>query len=547
MERVNNCRMGEELRVVSFELRALKYTTLGLFNRAALAARSYKLIAVFTALSLFLALPQTSQSQNNPFSARFVKVDDYIDSLMKDWNVPGLALGIVYKDKLIYGRGYGYRDIEKKLPVELNTLFPIASNTKLFTSTIACMLQDEGRLSIDFPVKNYHPGLNFNNSELTSKVTLRDMLSHRTGLPGYDGLWVNALSYTRDELVSKVQYMKPTLGYHEGYIYNNMMYTTAGSVLEKVTATEWETLVRKKLLEPLNMTSTCFTQDEMKKYGNYSLSYYQPDSTRTLKQRTFVAISDALGPAGTMKSNIEDMSQWMIAQLNKGKWNGQQVIPVAAFEQTLLPNSIASRQMRWSELSNPLYGLGRTVQTYKGNKIASHTGSIDGYYSNLTFMPEQELAVFIVYNQVEAGSLRSIITLPVFDILLNSSYTPWISRYKADYRLGVAAVKKITDSINATQVKNTQPSHPLQAYTGTYISSAYGSIVIELEKNQLVMVMRQQRSVLHHFHYDQFVTKEEKTDRPDFRLNFFTNNKGEIDKISTNPYGDPLTEFIRAK
>lgn len=501
----------------------------------------------FFQLLLLLLFSLQGIAQTNPYASKFIRVDDYIDSLMKDWNVPGLALAIVHKDQLIYGRGYGYRDLEKKLPVELNTIFPIASNTKLFTATLATMLQEEGRISLDLPVKNYFPGLNFYNSELNAKVTLRDMLSHRTGLPGYNGLWVNTLSYTREELVSKVSFMKPQLNYLEGYIYNNMMYTAAGAALEKATGSDWETLVRKKILAPLGMNATCFTQEEMIKSGNYALSYYQSDSSKRLKARTYIGISNALGPAGTMKSNIEDMSRWMIAQLNNGSWKGQQIIPAAAIQQTLIPNSIAEKQMRWSELSNPLYGLGRNTQHYKGKKIATHTGSIDGFYSNLTFMPEKELAIFIVYNQVEAGSLRPIITLPVFDILLDQSYTPWLQRYKTEYQNSMRFEKRWYDSLAATQVKNTQPSHPLQAYTGYFVSPAYGTIKIELEKNQLVMKIREQRSVLYHFHYDQFITKEERTNIPDFRLSFLTNSKGQIDKISVSPYGDPVTEFVRTE
>jgi CubicO group peptidase (beta-lactamase class C family) len=495
---------------------------------------------------LFLLPSLIVIGQPNPYTKKFVQVDSYVDSLMKDWNVPGLAIAIVYKDQLIYGRGYGYRDLERKLPFELNTLFPIASNTKLFTSVLAGMLQEEGRLSIDAPIKMYHPSLNFYNDELNAKATLRDLLSHRTGLPRYDGIWVNA-SYSRNELVSKISIMKPSLRYHEGYIYNNMLFATAGSVMEKVTATNWEDLIKQRFFVPLNMKASCFTQEEMSAYGNFSQSYFEIDSTRQLKAKSFIAISDALGPAGTIKSNIEDLSHWMIALQNKGKFNGKQVIPVAAIEQTLVPNAIADRQGRWNELSNALYGLGRNIQTYKGYKISTHTGSIDGFFSNLTFIPEKELSVFIVFNQVEAGSLRSIVTLPVFDILLGLNYTPWLARYKTDYTAAVQLNKKMLDSIAATQVKNTHPSHPLQAYAGTYKNAAYGDIEIQIQNDQLLFLFRKQKSTLHHFHYDQFVTKEEKTDTPDFRLHFLTNSKGEIDRINTQPYGDPLTEFVRVK
>lgn len=495
-------------------------------------------------LAAFLFLTISSYSQTNPFQKKFPLIDRYVDSLLKDWNIPGLALGIVYKDQLIYVKGYGYRDIEKKLPIDRKTMFPIASNTKLFTATAAAMLAEEGKLSLDKPVRTYLPSLNFYNDELNAKVTLRDMLSHRTGLPRYDGIWV-AATFSRKETISKVAFMKPSLGFREGYIYNNMMFASAGAVMEAVTNKSWEQLTREKIFLPLGMTASGFTDEEMWKTNNYSLSYFEPDSTSQLLPEMYVAQSEALGPAGTIKSNVEEMSHWMIAQLNDGKYKGQQVIPSNAIKQTLIPNSISDRQGRWDELSNSLYGLGRAIQTYKGYKIATHTGSIDGFYSNLTFIPGQQLGIFMVHNSSPAGSLRSVMALPVIDRLLGLSITPWSERYRKDYLEDKAQAKKSRDSVLATQVRNTVPSHPMSAYTGTFTNPIYGSMTIELQNNQLMLVFRKQMSVLHHFHYDQFITREELTDKPDFRLNFLTNNKGDIDRILTNPYGDSLAEFVR--
>ena len=492
--------------------------------------------------SVFVVL--NASAQVHPFEKKFALIDRYFDSLLKEWNIPGLALGIVYKDQLIYSKGYGYRNIEKQLRVESTTLFPIASNTKLFTATAACMLAEEKKLSLDKPIKNYLPALNFNTEELTAKVTLRDMLSHRTGLPRYDGLWVNA-SYSRKEIIEKISYMKPLLGFREGYIYNNMMFATAGVVMEQVTGLSWEDIIRQKLFRPLQMTASCFSTADMKTYGNYSLSYFEADSTRKLLPKQYEAQSEALGPAGTIKSSIEEMSHWMIAQLNGGKYKGVQVIPVAAISQTLIPNNIADKESRWPELSNGLYCMGRTIQTYKGYKITSHTGSIDGFYSNLTLVPDQQLAIFVVHNAVEAGSLRSVMSLPVIDRLLDLSYTPWSQRYLMGQVWDRAQDKKIRDSLQALQVKNTTPSHPLSAYTGTYVHAVYGDVKIELQNNQLVFVFRSQRSLLHHFHYDQFITDESKTDLPDFRLSFLTNSKGDINTIRMMPFGDPVTEFVK--
>lgn len=495
-------------------------------------------------LFAFLFIAVSTYSQTNPFQKKFPLVDRYIDSLLKDWNVPGLALGIVYKDQLIYAKGYGYRDLEKKLPVTSTTIFPIASNTKLFTATAAVMLAEEGKLSLDKPVRTYMPTLNFYNDELNTKVTLRDMLSHRTGLPRYDGIWV-ASAFTRKETISKVVFMEPALGFREGYIYNNMMFATAGAIMESVTGKSWENIIREKIFQPLDMKASGFTVEEMMRTNNYSLSYFEPDSTRRLLPQLYVAQSEALGPAGTIKSNVEEMSHWLIAQLNGGKYKGQQAIPKNTIRQTLVPNNIADKEGKWDELSNSLYALGRTIQTYKGYKIATHTGSIDGFYSNLTLIPEQQLGIFIVHNGIPGGSFRSGMAFPVIDRLLGLSHTLWSERYRKDYLNLKTQEKKAKDSVNATQVKNTVPSHALQAYVGNYTNPIYGDIAIELQSNQLVFVFRKQRSLLFHFHYDQFITKEDKTDKPDFKFNFLTNSKGDIDRITTNPFGDPMAVFVK--
>lgn len=497
-------------------------------------------------LTLILFTSLVAFSQTHPFGAKFPAIDKYIDSTLKEWNVPGLAMSVVYKDKVIYTKGYGYRDYEKKLPVEAHTVFPIASNTKLFTATVAAILHHDGKLSLDKPVKNYLPALNFSTDELNAKVTIRDMLSHRTGLPRYDAIWVNA-AFTRKEMIEKIGYMKPQLGFREGYIYNNMMFVASGSAMEEVTGKTWETLVSEKIFQPLQMNTSYFTSDGMKKQGNYALAYFRPDSSEKLLPKKFEAQCEALGPAGTIKTTAADMANWMIAQLNDGKFNGQQAIPSKAISETMIPNSIADKTGKYDELSNALYCLGRTIYTYKGHKTASHSGAIDGFYSFVALFPKDSLGIFVVVNANHGRPLSNFVPLDVFDRLMNMPKTPWSQRYMKDYKEAQTQEKKSADSLKATQVKNTVPSHAINDYTGTYSHSTYGDIKIERVNDQLFFVFRSQRSLLHHFHYDQFHTDEKGTDTPDYRLEFRINSKGEIDKISTRPLGDPLTEFIKKK
>lgn len=485
-------------------------------------------------------------AQTKSFQNKFSLLDSYLDSVIKQWNIPGLAIGVVYKDQLIYAHGFGYRDVENKLPVEANTLFPIASNSKLFTATAAVLLAEEKKLSLDIPVKKYMPSLQFNNDELNAKITLRDLLSHRTGLPRYDGIWIGA-SNTRKEIVEKIGLMKPQLGFREGYIYNNMMFVTAGAVMESVDGNSWETIIKNKIFDPLQMNESRFTQAEWSQTANKSFAYFQPDSTKRMIRRTQMGQTDALGPAGTIKSTINDMSHWMIAQLNNGMYKGKQAISSNAIQQTLVPNNIADKVMKWDELSNALYCLGRTIQTYKGYKIQTHTGSIDGFYSNLTLIPEEQLGIFMVHNSVPAGSFRSGMALPVIDRLLGLTLTPWSERYYTEFQQAETTAKKQRDSLLATRVLNTKPSHTLADYMGVFNSVIYGEVTINLVNGQLAIGFRNNQLTLNHFHYDQFNTNNEGTDLPDFRINFSTNALGKIDRFTMRPFGDQVAEFLRVK
>ena len=498
-------------------------------------------IKIIIFLSFFLF--NNGYAQVKGFTNNFSLVDGYIDSVMKQWNIPGLALGIVYKDQLMYAKGYGYRDVEAKLPVQPTTVFPIASNTKLFTATLATMLATEGKIDLDKPLKVYVPALNFYNDELNAHVTMRDLLSHRTGLPRYDGIWVGS-QVTRKDAVSSIHIMKPQQSFRSGFIYNNMMYAAAGYVMEEIMKNSWEDLVKEKILLPLQMKSTFFSRQDMVRTNNYAKSYLLPDTTNNLKINSFEAESEALGPAGTMKSTVEDMGRWMIVQLNKGRSNGKQVIPAKAIQETLVPNVISDHRNTWKELSHPLYALGRNVQTYKGFQIATHTGSIDGYYSNMTLMPDDSIGIFLVYNSNRAGLMRTTFAFPIIDRLLNLPYTDWNNRIWQDYEKSRVTGKKAKDSVLATQVKNTAPSHSLNAFTGTYTHPAYGDILISTEGDHLKFNFRKHTSILQHFHYNQFTTKED-NNAPSFRFNFLINSKGEIDKLITKPFGDPETEFIK--
>jgi len=324
------------------------------------------------------------------------------------------------------------------------------------------------------------------------------------------------------------------------------MYTLAGIAIEAVSGKSWEENVQERIFKPLEMNSSGFTGLGVRP-DNHSLSYFEAEGSGKLTARTFIAQSELLAPAGNIYSNMTDMSKWLILQVNGGKYKGKQVISLAAVDETKIPNAISNKRGRYDELSNAIYAMGRSLQTYKGTKMISHTGSIDGFYSNLSYLPKDSLALFIVHNSVSAGSLRSVMNLPLIDILQNREITDWSGRYRKDHLEAQEKNKKSVDEINASQVKNTVPSHLALAYTGRFNHPVYGEILIGLTNNDLQVQYRSLRANLHHWHYDQFITMDDGKGFPDMRISFLTNDKGEIERISTRPFGDPLTEFVRMK
>ncbi|MEQ8426088.1 MAG: serine hydrolase domain-containing protein, partial [Cyclobacteriaceae bacterium] len=234
--------------------------------------------------TLFLLLSFTIANAQAPtFKKQLPKVDAYMKQQMTDWEVAGSSVAIVYKDQVIFSKGYGYRDVEKKLPVTTKTLFGIASNTKLFTAMAASMLHFEKKLDLDKPVRTYMPELHFATGELDEKLTLRDMLSHRSGVPRWDGVWAGS-GHSLQEILDRLQYMKPTLGFREGYLYNNNMYATAGAVAAKVNGTTWDELIQSRLFDPLEMKLSTFTFEDAAKKGVFSKDYLIGRVDKKLKE-----------------------------------------------------------------------------------------------------------------------------------------------------------------------------------------------------------------------------------------------------------------------
>lgn len=470
-------------------------------------------------------------AQDAEIKKKLIGFDKEMEANLKSWNMPGVGIGIVKNGKLVFVKGYGYRDYEKKLPITENTLFQIASNTKLFTATAIGLLVNEGKLDWDKPIRNFVPSIQFYNNELNNTITIRDMLSHRTGVTRHDLIWYKA-DFNRAELFEKLKYLEPIQPLRQGFLYNNLMYAASGHIINLLEGKNWETYVQENLLQPLKMNNTVFTIADMKKKADYFVPYNEKRDTNILYKIDYNNETDGLGPAGSIISNITDLSHWLAALMNKGVYDGKQIIPEAVVNATMAPSiALENSTLKegFTEILNPVYGMGRQSISYRGHQIVLHGGDLNGIHSQISYMPQDSIGVIVFV--IGDHSLRyNPITYNIYEHLLGLSITPWSERglknRDASKKLGKEGREKATIG----QVKGTKPSHSISDYLGNFENNAYGIINISQKDTQMQFTLHNIHLPMSHFHYDRFDTKNDEEDGF-YSLNYQTNPQGEIDRF----------------
>lgn len=459
-------------------------------------------------------------------------LDAYLEKIVKDWNVPGIGVGVVVKDRVVFARGYGFRDYERKLPFTPMTVVPIASNTKLFTAVAAGLLVEEGKLDWDKPVRRSVPGIRFFNDELNATITIRDMLSHRTGITRHDTIWYKS-DFTRQELFERLQYLEPSQPLRQAFLYNNMMYAGAGRIVELLSGKTWEDFVRERLLAPLGMAATNFSIDDLEKQPDHGVPFTERRDSFALYRIPYYREAVGVAPAGAINSNLEDMSRWLIALMNDGKADGRTVIPAAVLKATLQPAiALPNTQLEargYGELLNPAYGMGRFTASYRGHLLTYHGGDINGFHSQVSSMPNDGLGVVVLVIGDHAAPLYNVVSFHVYERLLGMDPTPWSERQLAIRLKGKEAGKQARAQAGGERVSGTKPSHPLEDFAGEYEHPAYGVLTIVQEGPGLGFDFHKIRMPLSHFHYDRFDTPDDEEDGK-WTVNFSTNPQGEIDR-----------------
>lgn len=458
-------------------------------------------------LLVMLSLTSFAQSSKKGADApdkRLAGLDTTFARVLKEWNAAGFAVAVVEKNRVIWAKGYGYRDFEHKLPVTANTRFAIGSCTKAFTSTLIGLLNKEGKVDYDKPVSTYLPDVKFYNDELYSKVTLRDMMCHRTGLPRHDYSWYLFTTESRDSLISRIQYLEPSAGLREKWQYNNFMFLLQGAVVEKLTGKSWEENVKERLFTPLGMTNSDLSVKEMAE--NEDVSYgYEAYSEELVKKMDYYQIK-AMGPAGSINSSVTDMSRWLMAWINNGNVNGKEVFPIgyrneAISGQMIIGGGLPAAENPDIQFSN--YGFGWMMCSYRGHYRVEHGGNIDGFSASTCFFPSDSIGIVVLSNQ-NGSQIPGIVRNYISDQLLNEKYTDWSSKSKKTVDASLKAIKEALKTASSNRKPNAPATHPVKDYEGIYANKGYGNFIIELKNDTLFARVQDKKFWLQHHHYDIF-------------------------------------------
>lgn len=482
--------------------------------------------------SVLLCLPiATADTKGN-----LDNFDEFMAKAMAEFKVPGAAVAVIKDGKIILSKGYGYRNVDGKLPVTGATIFPIASITKSFTVTALGTLADQGRLDWDKPVREYLQGFRMHDPVATEQLTTRDMVTHRSGLPRHDLVWYSS-SFTRQQLVERLRYLELNKPIRSTFQYNNLMFMTAGYVGERISGLTWENLVRQRVLEPLGMINTKFSSEEARKTPDYALPYRKNRKTEIVSGIEFARWGD-VGPAGAINSSIDDMAKYLQMHVNKGNLEGKQVLGKNNADQMQSPQMVIQGTPLFPEQSETSYGMGLFIETYRGHKHVNHGGNLDGFSLQLSFLPNDGIGVVVLTN-LDGTPLRDLVAYYVYDRLLGLEGIDWVQRFREIERKGRDQELTADKKGYTGRKTGTHPTHDLTEYAGEFEHPGYGTMAIRVDSTagaqKLQMKLNDVERPLEHFHYDTFQVPENPLDSFEkLRVTFPTNAQGEISTLQAN-------------
>ncbi|MEC1502482.1 serine hydrolase [Bacillus sonorensis] len=465
---------------------------------------------------------------------------DFVLQQMNEWKVPGAAIAVVAEDEVIMAEGFGFKDKERKCKVNPETVFAIGSATKAFTTAGMALLADEGKMEWDQPVGEYLPEFKLYDQVATERLTPRDLACHRSGLPRHDMMWYNS-PFSREELLRRLRYLEPNEDFRAKWQYQNLMYMTAGYLTGRVAGTTWEEFIQERLFKPLHMKSSNFSVEDMQKLSDYAMPYQEKNGA--VEQIPFRNI-DAVGPAGSINSNVVDMANWVKLQLGSSKFAG--ILSESSLNELHTPCISCDSLFKAKELPVCSYGLGWMIEPYRGHHMIHHGGNIDGFSSLVSFMPYEKIGVVILTN-MNGSFLPNVLTYNIFDRVLGLDEIDWSGRLKGKAEKIMKAALGVDRNADVSKIEGTHPSHALDDYSGVYEHPGYGELKIELADGALQATFNSFAMPLKHYHYDTFEMELALTGAT-MLTSFTADSQGHISRFSV-PFemavGAKEIEFVR--
>ncbi len=477
-------------------------------------------------------------------------LDAYVARSMKTFDVPGLSVAIVKDGKVLVAKGYGVRKLGDSIPVDEHTMFGIGSNTKAFTTAALATLVDGGKLSWDDPVYQRLPGFVMYDPYVSHEMTVRDLLTHRSGMGLGEGdllFWPQS-TYTREEIIYKLRFMKPASSFRSRYAYDNLLYMTAGQIIPAVTGVSWDDYIRQHIFVPLHMNNSNVSNAAFRPGDDYAFPHSRVDGKL---QVISLEVLDNAGPAGAINSCASDMARWVQLQLNQGKFvdrEGRLFSEGQSHEmwspQTILPTNPPPPALSGLKTDFVDYALGWGLRSYHGRKLVGHTGGVAGFVSRVMLVPDENLGVVVLTNAEDGGAFDSIL-YHVLDHYFNLSPTDWIAAYKAVKDAEEKDAAETMKKAEGARAADSKPSLPLEKYAGVYNDAWYGPITIRMENRGLVITFDHTPTMigdLQHWQYDTFKAHWRTRTIEDAFVAFFLNPDGSIDSARMKAVS-PLADF----
>jgi CubicO group peptidase (beta-lactamase class C family) len=470
-------------------------------------------------------------------------VDALVQDALKAWDVPGVAVAIVCDDQVVYLKGHGVKELGRADPVTPDTVFPIASCTKAFTTTAMAMLVDEGKMDWDDHVRKHVEYFHLSDPLADGDVRLRDLVCHRTGVRGHELLWYRS-PWTQEEVIRKIGRVKVDRPFRASFQYQSTMFVVAGHAVASASKTPWGEFVQKRLLDPLGMKDTVLTSTEAERAADHA----SPNRKNRRGRPEVIPWYkiEVPEPAGSVHSTARDLASWARFQLGDGTFEGKRLVSAAALAETHTPQNIirlegASRALNPESLQLN-YGMAWVLDSYRGHLLWAHAGAIDGFRAHITLIPEAKTGIVLLSNLHETR-MNLALSNALVDLLLGLRRKDWNAYYLDVVRQDEVKAQERVREREAARHHGTKPQRELAAYAGSYEEPAYGTAEVTLENGTLVWRWSTFRCPLHHFHYDTFTIEDPVLGNP--QAVFALGADGEVAGMTV---ADPLgVEFKKVK